>query len=182
MKIISTSIPEVKIIEPKVFKDSRGYFFESYNKKKFDEEITPIDFIQDNESQSEYGVLRGLHYQIPPFTQSKLVRVISGKVLDIVVDIRKSSPCFGELVVAELSAENKRQLFIPRGFAHGFVVLSEKAIFYYKVDNYYSPKHERGILFNDPELSIDWKLPVENFKLSEKDIKLPKLKNAELFE
>ncbi len=178
MKITPTNIPDVLLIEPQVFGDHRGYFLESYNKSKLPKDIQNIDFVQDNESKSQYGVLRGLHFQIPPYCQSKLVRVIEGIVLDIVVDIRKGSPTFGKHVSIELSAENKKQLFIPRGFAHGFVVLSETAIFSYKCDNYYSPDHDRGISFNDPSLNIDWKVILQECILSEKDKNLPLLKDC----
>ena len=183
MKITKTEIPGVSIIEPTVFGDHRGYFIESYNKEKFPKEYQHIEFVQDNESKSSKGVLRGLHYQLPPFAQTKLVRVIEGKVLDIAVDIRKGSPTFGKHVSVELSGENKKQLLIPRGFAHGFIVLSETAIFSYKCDNYYSPESDRGILFNDPNLNIDWKLPKEDYILSEKDKAQPLLKeNTDLFD
>lgn len=175
MNITPTDIPDVLIIEPMVFGDHRGYFLESYNKKKLPEVLQDIDFVQDNESKSQQGVLRGLHFQIPPFCQSKLVRVIEGSVLDIAVDLRKGSSTFGKHIALELSAENKKQLFVPRGFAHGFVVLSETAIFSYKCDNYYSPEHDRGIYFNDPNLNIDWKIALEKAILSEKDKNLPLL-------
>ena len=178
MKITETDIPEVCILEPNVFGDHRGYFIESYNREKFPSQYQHIEFVQDNESKSPKGVLRGLHYQLPPFCQTKLVRVIEGKVLDIVVDIRKGSPTFGKHVAKELSGENKKQMLVPRGFAHGFIVLSETAIFSYKCDNYYSPEHDRGILYNDPELAIDWKLATETLILSDKDKVQPLLKNA----
>ncbi|MEN8119620.1 MAG: dTDP-4-dehydrorhamnose 3,5-epimerase, partial [Bacteroidota bacterium] len=178
MKIIETKIPEVIIIEPIVFGDERGYFFESFSKKEFEENILKTEFIQDNESKSSYGVLRGLHYQLPPNAQSKLVRVIEGKVLDVAVDIRKGSPTFGKHVAIELSGENKRQLFIPRGFAHGFVVLSEKAVFTYKVDNYYAPESEGSIKFDDKELDIDWIIKHNDIKLSAKDLEIPAFKDA----
>lgn len=179
MKITPTSIPEVLIIEPEVFGDHRGYFLESYNKKKFPDELQHITFIQDNESKSQKGVLRGLHFQIPPYCQSKLVRVIEGSVLDIAVDIRKESKTFGKHISLQLTAENKKQLFIPRGFAHGFVVLSDTAIFSYKCDNYYSPENDRGIYFNDPKLNIDWNINIENCILSDKDKNLPTLDNCD---
>ncbi len=184
MNFIRTEIPEVVIVEPKVFEDSRGYFMESFKKKDFENFIGyEVNFCQDNESKSEYGVLRGLHYQLPPCTQSKLVRVQKGKVVDVAVDIRKGSPTFGKYVVVELSYENKRQLFVPRGFAHGFIVLSPEAIFSYKVDNYYSPENDRGILFSDEEIGIDWGVEFSKLKLSEKDLKQPKLsENNELFD
>ncbi len=182
MRFIKTKIPEVVIIEPKVFGDDRGYFMESFRKDLFEENIKKIDFIQDNESKSKKGVLRGLHYQLPPFAQSKLVRVIKGKVLDVAVDIRKNSPTFKKYVAIELSEENKRQLFIPRGFAHGFLVLSKEAIFTYKVDNYYAPKYDRGIRFDDLEIDIDWNFPKEEILVSDKDKNAPLLKEAEIFE
>lgn len=181
MIFINTAIPGVVIVEPRVFNDQRGYFFESFNKKSFEQEIGKVDFVQDNESKSVFGTLRGLHYQLPPFEQSKLVRVIQGKVLDVVVDIRKGSPTFGKSIAIELTGENKRQIFIPRGFAHGFVVLSSETVFYYKVDNLYSPEHERGIIFNDPRLAIDWQLDTGRIILSEKDRLLPVMDKAELF-
>ena len=163
MKFTKTKIPDVIIIEPEVFGDERGYFVETFRSNLFAQETgIKTTFVQDNESRSGYGVLRGLHYQLPPHAQSKLVRVIEGKVLDAAVDIRKGSPTFGQHVTAELSAENKLQMFIPRGFAHGFVVLSESALFAYKVDNYYSPECDRGIQFNDPQLKIDWKVDQEH--------------------
>lgn len=178
---IKTEIPDVVIIEPKVFGDDRGYFFESYNQKDFEENIGKIEFVQDNESKSSYGVLRGLHYQLPPYTQSKLVRAIKGTVLDVAVDIRKDSPTFGKHVAVELSEENKRQLFVPKGFAHGFVVLSDEAVFAYKVDEFYTPSHDRGIKFDDSELGIDWKIDLEKVSLSEKDKVQPLLRDAEVF-
>lgn len=181
MKIIETEIPDVKIIEPRIFGDERGYFFESYRKDVFNKHIKKVDFVQDNESCSTFGVVRGLHYQVPPYAQAKLVRVISGKVLDVAVDIRKKSPTFGKYVAFELSAENKRMMYIPHGFAHGFAVLSKVAIFTYKVDNVYSPKHEHGIIFNDEKLNINWGLNPEEMIVSEKDKKLPNLINAVLF-
>lgn len=184
MKFTQTNIPEVILIEPKVFGDDRGYFIETFRSDIFEQKTgIKTTFIQDNESRSSHGVLRGLHYQLPPHAQSKLVRVIEGKVLDIAIDIRKGSPTFGQHVTVELSAENKHQLFIPRGFAHGFVVLSETAIFAYKVDNYYSPECDRGIQFDDPQLNIDWKIDPEQLQLSEKDKKQPKLKDtSDLFD
>jgi dTDP-4-dehydrorhamnose 3,5-epimerase len=176
MEFVSQSIPEVLLIKPKVFGDDRGYFSETFRQDKFEEAIGyQVDFCQDNESKSSKGVLRGLHFQLPPFAQSKLVRVIEGKVLDVAVDIRANSPTYGQYVMAELSAENKHQLFVPRGFAHGFVVLGETAIFAYKVDNYYAPEHDRGLAFDDPGLNIDWQLPKESLQLSDKDQKQPKL-------
>lgn len=169
MNIIKTDIEGVLIIEPKVFGDDRGYFFESFSQKEFEKKVCKTTFVQDNESKSKYGVLRGLHFQKPPYAQAKLVRVVKGKVLDVAVDIRKDSPTFGKHVAIELSEENKRQLFIPKGFAHGFAVLSEEAVFQYKCDNYYAPQAEGGILWNDPALNIDWKLRIEDVILSEKD-------------
>ena len=182
MNVIETEIPEVKIIEPKVFGDTRGYFFESWNGKAYQEAGINCNWIQDNESRSRYGVLRGLHYQAAPYTQAKLVRVIRGAVLDVAVDIRKGSPTFGNYVAVELTEDNKRQLFVPRGFAHGFSVLSDDVIFCYKCDNLYSPAHERGLAFNDPALGIDWKIDLSKVLLSEKDTRNPLLKNAELFD
>ena len=171
MKITTTAIEGVVILEPEVFGDERGYFFESFSQREFEEKVCKTTFVQDNESSSRYGVLRGLHFQKPPHAQAKLVRVVKGKVLDIAVDIRKGSPTFGHHVSIELSGENKRQLFIPRGFAHGFAVLSEEVFFQYKCDRYYVPHSEGGILWNDPALGIDWKLPAEDVILSEKDKK-----------
>ncbi|NLU29239.1 MAG: dTDP-4-dehydrorhamnose 3,5-epimerase [Bacteroidales bacterium] len=171
MKITTTAIEGVVILEPEVFGDERGYFFESFSQREFEEKVCKTTFVQDNESSSRYGVLRGLHFQKPPHAQAKLVRVVKGKVLDIAVDIRKGSPTFGHHVFTELSGENKRQLFIPRGFAHGFAVLSDEVVFQYKCDRYYVPHSEGGILWNDPALGIDWKLPEEDVILSEKDKK-----------
>ena len=184
MKFIRTKIPEVIIIEPKIHSDNRGYFVETFRADRLEEFLGyKIDFCQDNESKSSKGVLRGLHYQLPPKAQTKLVRVIIGKVLDVAVDIRKGSPTFGKHVAVELSGENKRQLLVPRGFAHGFVVLEDDTIFAYKVDNYYSPEHDRGISFNDPFLNIDWILSHDKLNLSAKDTKQPLLKDTdELFE
>lgn len=183
MEFIKTNIPDIILCEPKIFNDERGYFFESFNKEAFEKYLgKPILFCQDNEAKSTKGVLRGLHYQLPPFAQSKLVRVISGKVLDIAVDIRKGSATFGQHVALELSGENKLQLFVPAGFAHGYVVLSDEAVFSYKVDNYYSKACERGIIFDDKELQIDWKLPLEEWIISEKDKVQPTFKMAEVFE
>lgn len=176
MNVIKTHIEGVLILEPKIFIDERGYFFESFSQRLFEERATKTVFVQDNESQSRYGVLRGLHYQLPPYEQAKLVRVVSGKVLDVAVDIRPQSPTFGQHVAVELSDENKRQFFIPHGFAHGFAVLSETAVFQYKCDNYYAPDHEGGILWNDPWLAIDWRLPEKDIILSEKDKKYSTLK------
>ncbi|REE83114.1 dTDP-4-dehydrorhamnose 3,5-epimerase [Lutibacter oceani] len=183
MEFIRTEIPEVVLCKPTIFKDERGYFYEVFKKESFEKFVGySVDFCQDNEAKSSKGVLRGLHYQLPPFAQSKLVRVIKGKVLDVVVDIRKGSKTFGKSVVVELSEENKYQLFVPQGFAHGYVTLSEEAIFCYKVDNYYNKESERGIIFNDETLNIDWKFTVEDLIISEKDKLQPTLKNADLFE
>ena len=180
MNFISQSIPDVVLIEPTVHGDNRGYFVETFRQDLFEEAVGyKVNFIQDNESKSGKGVLRGLHYQLPPYTQAKLVRAIEGRVLDIAVDIRKSSPTFGQHVAVELTAKNKHQLFIPHGFAHGFIVLSESATFAYKVDNYYAPEHDRGIAFDDKELVIDWQLPLEILQLSDKDRTHPSLANAE---
>ncbi|MFT0322137.1 dTDP-4-dehydrorhamnose 3,5-epimerase [Bacteroides thetaiotaomicron] len=177
MEIIKTNIEGVVIIEPRIFKDDRGYFFESFSQREFEEKVCKTTFVQDNESKSSYGVLRGLHFQKPPFAQSKLVRVIKGAVLDVAVDIRKDSPTFGQYVSVELTGENHRQFFIPRGFAHGFSVLSEEVIFQYKCDNFYSPQSEGAIAWNDPDLNIDWRIPAEKVVLSEKDSKHPRLKD-----
>ena len=179
MDITKTKIEGLYIIEPKVFKDARGYFYESYNQKEFDEKIRPIRFVQDNESMSSYGVMRGLHFQRPPFCQSKLVRCVRGRVLDVAVDIRKGSPTYGQHVAVELSEENKRQFFIERGFAHGFAVLSETAVFQYKCDNFYAPQADGGISIQDESLGIDWQIPVEKALLSEKDTKHELLKDFE---
>ena len=183
MEFIRQEIPEVVLIKPAIHNDDRGYFVETFRQDLFEKFIDQeITFIQDNESSSTQGVLRGLHYQLPPYTQAKLVRVIKGSVLDVAVDIRKSSPTFGQHVAVELTSENKYQLFIPHGFAHGFVVLSNSATFAYKVDNYYAPKHDRGVAFNDAELNIDWRLPLEKLQLSAKDEMHPNLVGAtELF-
>lgn len=171
------------IIEPKVFKDARGYFFESFSQKEFEEKVRKINFVQDNESMSSYGVMRGLHFQAPPFTQSKLVRCVKGRVLDVAVDIRKGSPTFGKHVAVELTADNHRQFFIPRGFAHGFVVLSEEAVFQYKCDNLYAPQSEGAIMWNDPTIGIDWQIPAKDIILSAKDKLHPSLTDVpELFD
>lgn len=176
MNFIRTQIPDVVIVEPKIHGDARGYFVETFRADKLEEFLGyTINFCQDNESKSSKGVLRGLHYQLHPAAQTKLVRVIQGRVLDVAVDIRKGSPTFGQHVAVELSAENKRQLLVPRGFAHGFVVLEDDTIFAYKVDNYYSPENDRGIAFDDPALAIDWQLPHEALNLSAKDKTQPKL-------
>lgn len=176
MKFIAQSIPDVLLIEPNVYGDERGYFIETFRQDLFEQAAGyEVKFVQDNESKSTQGVLRGLHFQLPPFAQSKLVRVIFGKVLDVAVDIRLNSPTFGQHVAVELSEQNKHQLFVPRGFAHGFVVLSDMAIFSYKVDNYYSPESDRGLAFDDQQLNIDWLLPKDRLKLSQKDTKQPML-------
>ena len=184
MKFTPQSIPEVVLIEPAIHSDNRGYFVETFRQDVFEEELGfQVSFIQDNESKSTKGVLRGLHYQLPPYTQAKLARVIKGSVLDVAVDIRKSSPTFGQHVSVELTEENKHQLFVPHGFAHGFVVLSDSATFAYKVDNYYAPEHDRGIAFDDVKLGIDWRLALEKLQLSDKDKVHPNLCNAiDLFE
>jgi dTDP-4-dehydrorhamnose 3,5-epimerase len=182
MEYKETEIKGVFIIEPKVFKDARGYFMEAWKQAEFDEHVGRTVFIQDNESKSSYGVLRGLHYQKGDASQAKLVRVIKGKVLDVAVDIRRSSPTFGRHVMVELSEDNKRQFFIPRGFAHGFLVLSDEAIFTYKVDNPYAPQSDAGIRWNDPALGIEWPIDPAVVLTSEKDLKQPLLKDAEVFE
>ena len=179
MKFIKTAIPDVCIIEPSVFGDDRGYFLESFNLEKFEENIFPIKFVQDNESKSSRGVLRGLHFQKPPFNQAKLVRCIEGRVMDVVVDIRKGSPTYGKHVAIELTGENKRQLFGPRGFAHGFLVLSDSAIFAYKVDNTYAPEFDAGIKYDDKELNINWGITEEEIQLSEKDKNLSFFKDLD---
>jgi dTDP-4-dehydrorhamnose 3,5-epimerase len=173
MPFTSTDIPGLLLFEPDVFEDSRGYFFESYNEKKFREAGIDLRWVQDNQSSSVYGVIRGLHYQLPPFAQSKLARVLTGKILDVVVDIRKGSPTFGKTYSKVLSAKNKRQLYIPKGFAHGFSVLSAKAEVLYKCDEFYNKETENGIIYNDAELNIDWRIPEENKIISEKDLQLP---------
>ncbi len=178
MNIIKTDIPEVVIVEPRVFGDHRGYFFESFSERDFSEHVREVRFVQDNESKSGYGVLRGLHFQLPPHAQSKLVRVVKGRVLDVAVDIRVGSPTFGKHVAVELSDENKRQLFIPRGFAHGFVVLSDEVVFQYKCDDFYAPECEGAIAWDDPQIGIDWKVPADKIILSEKDKFHPLLKDA----
>jgi len=182
MEFKETEIKGVYIIEPRVFNDARGYFFEAWKKEEFEQHVGAVDFIQDNESKSSHGVLRGLHYQKGSLSQAKLVRVIKGRVLDVAVDIRKSSPTFGQYVAVELSEDNKRQFFIPRGFAHGFLVLSEEAIFTYKVDNIYAPQAEAGIRWNDPDIAIQWPIDLSLVKTSEKDLRQPYLKDAELFD
>lgn len=178
MKIIETAIEGVVIIEPRLFKDERGYFFESFSQREFEEKIRKINFVQDNESKSSYGVLRGLHFQKPPYAQSKLVRVIKGAVLDVAVDIRKGSPTFGKHVAVELTEENHLQLFIPRGFAHGFSVLSQEVTFQYKCDNFYAPQSEGALAWDDSDLNINWRIPTNQIILSEKDKYHEKLKDA----
>lgn len=173
MEVIKTAIEGLVIIEPKVFQDSRGYFFESFSQREFEEKVRKIEFVQDNESMSSYGVMRGLHFQYPPFTQSKLVRCVKGRVLDVAVDIRKGSPTYGKHVSVELSEDNRRQFFVPRGFAHGFAVLSEIAIFQYKCDNFYSPHADGGISIQDESLGIEWQIPTVNAILSDKDRQHP---------
>ena len=169
MEVIKTAIDGVVIIEPKVFNDQRGYFFESFSQREFEAKVRKINFVQDNESMSSYGVMRGLHFQRPPYTQSKLVRCVKGKVLDVAVDIRKGSPTYGQHVAVELSEDNHRQFFVPRGFAHGFAVLSDTAVFQYKCDNFYAPQADGGISIKDESLGIDWKIPTDMAILSEKD-------------
>ncbi|MCI6860475.1 MAG: dTDP-4-dehydrorhamnose 3,5-epimerase [Prevotella sp.] len=182
MEIVQTDIKDVLIIEPRVFKDSRGYFFESFSQREFDEKVSPIlghsiNFVQDNESMSSYGVMRGLHFQCPPYTQSKLVRCVRGAVLDVAVDIRKDSPTYGKHVAVELTEDNHWQFFIPRGFAHGFAVLSDTAVFQYKCDEFYHPEADGGISIIDGSLGIDWKIPTDKALLSEKDTKHALLKD-----
>lgn len=171
MEVFKTAIEGLVIIEPKVFKDTRGYFFESFSQREFEEKVRRINFVQDNESMSSYGVMRGLHFQRPPYTQSKLIRCIRGKILDVAVDIRKGSPTYGQHVAVELSQQNHRQFFVPRGFAHGFAVLSDEAIVQYKCDNFYAPEADSGISIKDESLGIDWQIPTESAILSDKDIK-----------
>jgi len=178
INVIETAIPGVVIIEPKVFGDARGYFMETWSQRDFDAQVRPIKFVQDNESKSSYGVLRGLHFQKGKNSQSKLVRVLQGRVLDVAVDIRRGSPTFGKHVMVELTGENHRQFFIPRGFAHGFVVLSEEAVFQYKCDNLYAPQAEGAIAWDDPDLGIDWQVPTDKVLLSAKDQCHPRLKDA----
>lgn len=177
MEVIQTNIEGVVIIEPRLFKDDRGYFFESYSERDFNRQVGEIHFVQDNESKSSYGVMRGLHFQRPPFTQSKLVRCVKGAVLDVAVDIRKGSPTYGQHVAVELTEDNHRQFFIPKGFAHGFAVLSPEAIFQYKCDNFYHPEADGGISILDTSLGIDWRIPTNHAILSEKDTKHPLLKD-----
>ncbi len=177
MNLIKTNIEGVVIIEPRIFEDSRGYFFESFSQREFDEKVRPITFVQDNESKSSYGVMRGLHFQRPPFTQSKLVRCVKGSVLDVAVDIRKGSPTYGQHVAVELTEDNHKQFFIPKGFAHGFAVLSDIAVFQYKCDEFYHPETDGGISILDNSLGIDWHIPTDKAILSEKDTKHPILKD-----
>ena len=181
MEYIKTEIDGVWIIQPKVFNDARGYFFEAWKKEEFEQHVGRVDFIQDNESKSSYGVLRGLHYQKGDCSQAKLVRVIKGRVVDVAVDIRRNSPTFGKYVMVELSDENKRQFFIPRGFAHGFLVLSDEAVFTYKVDNPYAPQSEASIRYDDPDIAINWPIDAKDILTSAKDLNALSLKDAELF-
>jgi len=175
MPFIDTELPGVKIFEPRVFEDDRGYFFEAFNQDTFSEAGIHNDFVQDNQAKSVYGVLRGLHYQVPPFAQAKLVRVIEGEVLDVIVDLREDSPTYGRSLSILLSAKNKKQLFVPRGFAHGYLVLSPTAEFFYKCNNFYSQKDEGGLLYNDPQLHIDWRIPEEDIIIAERDRNFPTL-------
>ncbi len=177
MNVITTNIDGVVIIEPRVFEDARGYFFESFSQREFNEKVSPLDFVQDNESKSSFGVIRGLHFQRPPYTQSKLVRCVKGVVLDVAVDIRKESPTYGQHVAVELTEDNHRQLFIPKGFAHGFAVLSDIAVFQYKCDEFYHPESEGGLSLMDAGLAIDWRVPMDKAKLSDKDRKHPLFKD-----
>lgn len=179
MNVIKTDIEGVVVIEPRVFDDARGYFFESYSKRRFDEAVRPVEFVQDNESMSTRGVIRGLHFQRPPFSQSKLVRCVRGVVLDVVVDIRRGSPTYGRHVAVELTGANRRQLFVPRGFAHGFAVLSDEAVFQYKCDNYYHPESEGGISIADRSLGIDWRIDPAEAIISEKDLRNPMFSDFE---
>lgn len=180
MNIIETEIKGVFVLEPKIFGDSRGYFFESFSQREFESVIGPITFVQDNQSKSSYGVVRGLHFQKPPHAQAKLVKVVKGKVLDVAVDLRKDSPTFGKYMAVELSDENHRQVFIPKGFAHGFSVLSDEAVFQYKCDDYYAPETEGAVAWDDPELNIDWRIPTDEIILSEKDKRNLQLKDLNL--
>lgn len=179
MEVIKTNIEGVVIIEPRIFRDDRGYFFESFSQRDFQEKVCNTVFVQDNESKSSYGVLRGLHFQKTPYAQSKLVRVIKGAVLDVAVDIRKGSPTFGQHVAVELTEDNHRQFFIPRGFAHGFSVLTDEVIFQYKCDNFYAPQSEGALVWDDPDLGIDWRIPTDKVLLSEKDCHHSRLRDAE---
>lgn len=178
MKIIETEIRELVVIEPDIFGDERGYFFESFSEREFCSKVREVRFVQDNESKSRYGVLRGLHFQKPPYAQSKLVRVVKGAVLDVAVDIRMGSPTFGQHVAVELSEQNHRQFFIPRGFAHGFAVLTDEVVFQYKCDNFYAPQSEGALAWDDPDLAIDWRIPADDVILSAKDACHPRLKDA----
>lgn len=179
MNVIRTEIEGLAVIEPRIFRDSRGYFFESFSERDFAEQVAPVRFVQDNESKSSYGVVRGLHFQKPPHAQAKLVRVVKGRVLDVAVDLRTGSPTYGKHFAVELSEENHRQFFIPKGFAHGFSVLSEEVVFQYKCDNYYAPQSEGSVLWNDPQIGVDWGIPEEDIILSEKDKKGPLFKDLE---
>lgn len=179
MNVIKTAIEGVFILEPRLFEDARGYFFESFNQREFEEKVGKTVFVQDNESKSTYGVVRGLHIQKPPYTQSKLVRVVKGSVLDVAVDVRKGSPTFGQHVAVELTGENHRQFFIPKGFLHGFSVLSEEVVFQYKCDNFYAPASEGAVAWDDPDLGIDWRIPADKVILSEKDEHHPRLKDVD---
>ena len=178
MEVIHTSIDGVVIIEPRIFQDARGYFFESFSQREFNEKVRPVQFVQDNESMSSYGVMRGLHFQRPPFAQAKLVRCVRGAVLDVAVDIRRGSPTYGQHVAVELTEDNHRQFFIPRGFAHGFSVLTPEVVFQYKCDNFYAPRSEGALAWDDPDLGIDWRIPADRVILSEKDKHHPRLKDA----
>lgn len=179
MDVVRTDIEGLVIIQPRLFEDQRGYFFESFSEREFAHKVAPVSFVQDNESKSSYGVLRGLHFQKPPYEQAKLVRVVKGRVLDVAVDLRKGSPTYGRYVAVELSEDNHRQLFIPRGFAHGFCVLSDEAVFQYKCDNYYAPQSEGAVRWDDPDLDIDWKIPLEDVILSDKDRNHPCFKDLD---
>lgn len=179
MNVIKTAIEGVFILEPRLFEDARGYFFESFNQREFEEKVGKTVFVQDNESKSTYGVVRGLHIQKPPYTQSKLVRVVKGAVLDVAVDVRKGSPTFGQHVAVELTGENHRQFFIPKGFLHGFSVLSEEVVFQYKCDDFYAPASEGAVAWDDPDLGIDWRIPADKVILSEKDKHHPRLKDVD---
>ena len=181
MRVTLSSIPDVLIFQPDVFGDSRGYFFESFRQDLFEEHVGRVAFVQDNESKSSCGVLRGLHFQKPPFTQSKLVRAVQGRVLDVAVDLRLGSPWYGKHVSCELDAERKNMLWVPKGFAHGFLVLSEEAVFAYKCDNYYTPSHDAGILWNDPALGIEWQIPEESIRVSAKDAVQPLFDSVDIF-
>ena len=179
MDVVRTDIEGLVIIQPRLFEDQRGYFFESFSEREFAHKVAPVSFVQDNESKSSYGVLRGLHFQKPPYEQAKLVRVVKGRVLDVAVDLRKGSPTYGRYEAVELSEDNHRQLFIPRGFAHGFCVLSDEAVFQYKCDNYYAPQSEGAVRWDDPDLDIDWKIPFEDVILSDKDRNHPCFKDLD---